>query len=223
MRCWFTCIVATLALISGASTLRAQDLPGKRFATGYKPMSPDVLATLPVAERYRAFLPISVDLSSRLPPPGHQGGLGSCTAWATTYARAYYVAQYEGRDPRLPTNIPSPQYVFLMADSKACEDGISFDDAFKVFRKGALSLAEFPYSAKCAAPPAPQIVAKARDFRVDRLRIVNYRRIDDIKGQLARGNPVLAVIMVSPAFENFEGDKTFIERSFPVNKCLSGE
>jgi hypothetical protein len=49
-------------------------------------------AALPLVPAYRAFLPVSVDVTSHMPPAGRQGKLSSCTAWAVAYAaRSYYI------------------------------------------------------------------------------------------------------------------------------------
>ena len=56
------------------------------YTTGALANDPAIEGALPLAERHRAFLPVAVDLSDRMPPVGDQGGLGSCGAWAVAYA-----------------------------------------------------------------------------------------------------------------------------------------
>ena len=86
------------AILLGAAPLQAQqfDPPDTVYATGNQDDDPAFLQTLPIEEPYRAFLPVSVDLSYRIPDPGNQGSLGACTAWAVAYAaRSYYTSAYE--------------------------------------------------------------------------------------------------------------------------------
>src|SRR5262245_4856703 len=81
-----------IAFISCAAPLRAQitapapgfDPPETQYTTGDDAdIDARVLRTLSVGPPHRDFLPASVDLSRFMPPPGSQGRLSSCTAWAT--------------------------------------------------------------------------------------------------------------------------------------------
>lgn len=224
----FVYLVVMLAWLAGASLASAQiappDAPGLFDPpdTEYKSddaeeIDPVISRSLAVVDRHRAFLPVAVDLSSRMPPPGNQGNLGSCVAWATAYAaRSYYTSTFEGRSLLNPKNVPSPNYVYHLARERNKEcSGSNVLKTVDVLKKGALSLAEYPYSTECTGPPAPQVVAKAFDFRVQGYRKVDFNKIDDIKGQLARSNPVLFQFATRPAgapptaFHNHRGDKTF--------------
>jgi hypothetical protein len=209
-------------LILGASVLRAQDvgpdLPAAFdsldtvYFNGGQATDPAVERTLSMAEQYKAFLPAAVDLASRMPAVGNQGNSSSCTAWATAYAaRSYYAAKLEGRDVRQATNTPSPNYVFHLARQGACDDGTNIERVANVLRNGALSLAEYPFTTECAAPAAPALVAKARDFRVRGLRRVDFNRIDNLKGQLAQSNPVIIRFHDSEGFHRHRGAGTFAE------------
>ena len=228
-----TIFLAAIALSCGALSATAQvpgsddDLfapPDTKYVNGSREADPAIQASLPVAERYRAFLPKAVDLSTRMPAVGDQGGLGSCTAWSTAYAaRSYYSAAIERRDVSAPANIPSPNYVFHVArGASKCDDGTSFPQVVDVLKHGALSLAEYPYSDACVAPPSRQFVARAHDFRVRGLRRIEISRTDDVKGQLARGNPVLIRFKDSSAFHRLRGDKIFDGAMPPSGDKTSG-
>jgi C1A family cysteine protease len=182
---------------------RGQAPPPMIYSRGYKPLSTAEFRSLPKAEPNRMVLPVSVDLSGRLPLPGDQGGLGSCVAWAVAYARTFYVAQYEGRDPRQPANIASPNYLYFLSRANACDDGRNFNEVAAVLKKGALSLADYPYATTCTTLPV-SVVAKASDFQVLGIRGVDMASPEDIKGQIARGNPVL--FSFNAVFDNFRGD-----------------
>src|SRR5262245_46614658 len=158
------------------------------------------LGKLPVGAQHRDFLPAKIDLTHLMPLPGNQGHLKSCTAWATAYAaRSYYGAAFEGRNPRQPTNIPSPAYVYHLGRGAEC-GGSSFVKMADVLKRGALSLAAYPYTDACVPPPGPDVVAQAHDFRVRGVTMVNKDKIDDLKGQLARSNPVLISFHDSPGW-----------------------
>ena len=196
---------------------------GRTFSTGSRANSPEFERSLAVVEPNRAFLPVSADLSNRMPPVGNQGGLGSCTDWAMAYAaRSYYSGTLEGRDLTKPANLPSPNFVFHVSRTGPCDDGTSIDDALRVMKKGALSLAEFPYSDKCVPPPPAKVIARASDFRVRAARKLDISRPDDAKGQLARGNPVLIRFNVSSAFQDLTGDMTFTELAPPKGDKNAG-
>jgi hypothetical protein len=173
------------------------DPPDTRYSTGADDVDPATMAALPLAPQFRAFIPVSVDLSFRMPAPGDQGQAGSCVAWAVAYAaRSYYTSSLEGRDLLLSENLPSPSYVYNRArqlqKKSGCEAGSSVPSAVEVLKKGALSLANQPYHASDCDPPAPaSIVSTANDFRVRGLRVINLAKIDNVKGALAQSHPVI--------------------------------
>src|SRR5512135_2301308 len=58
-------------ILLGAASLRARefDPPDTEYANGNREDDPAVLQTLPIEPTFRAYIPISVDLSYRLPEP----------------------------------------------------------------------------------------------------------------------------------------------------------
>jgi hypothetical protein len=201
------CLVAALAAVGAAPSLKAQDLrvdpAGKHHPTGAVREDPAAKARTPMEGEFRAFLPPSVDLSSRMPPPGDQGDAGTCTGFALVYGiRSYYASTLEGRDLSDTRNLPSPGYImsFIKGYGNA-----SFMDVVDLLRKGTVSVADYPYTENGKPPPTRDIIARAHDFQVRGLRRVNYNRLDDIKGQLARGNPVAVILWTDDAFQNYSG------------------
>src|SRR5262249_47058432 len=194
---------AAVFCCSLATATRAQqpaavfDPPDTQYQSGLDDIDPAVEKTLPVAPRYRYFLSPAVDFSSRLPAPGQQGRANSCTAWAVAYAaRSYYTLTRENRDTQRAENLPSPNYVYTRArqlnNLPVCHRGSPLKAAIDVLKDGALSLVQHPYQADdCEAPPAPEVVQTASDFKVRGMRLLDYRRIDDVKGQLKQSNPVI--------------------------------
>jgi len=213
-------IAAAVVLIWAPGFLLAQidpdPLDTEYTSNDDREIDPDVERELPFARQYRAFLPASIDLSSRMPAPGNQGRLKSCQAWAIAYARSYYTASFEGRDARVPANLLSPSYVYHMARGSECGT-MNPIDVINVLKKGALSVQEYPYNDQCTAPPSGELVRNARNFRVEGYRKVNVG-VDAIKGQLAWSNPVLISFADSTAFKRHRGDGNFADPSFDAAK-----
>jgi hypothetical protein len=210
-------LCAAILLSAPPSHAQQFDPPDTVYATGNQADDPAVLQTLPLEQTYRAYLPVSVDLSYRLPDPGNQGAMGSCTAWAVAYAaRSYYTSAYEARDTHDTKNVPSPAFVYNLSwrrnSKSACATGSNFADTVSVLRRGAPSLADYPYKdTDCSAPP-PERIASATDFRVLGLRRLDETKIDDLKGALARSNPVLLSFKVDLAWHKHRGPDVFDNR-----------
>src|SRR5215472_17521287 len=133
-------VYIALMLLGFPATPRAQvpDAPDTRYSEGGQPTDPDYERGLVQVPRHRAFLPVSVDLSSRMPAVGNQGNLGACTAWAVGYAaRSYYSSALEGRDVHRPANLASPNYIFHLARTDVCEKGSNIPRTIEVLQKGA--------------------------------------------------------------------------------------
>ena len=220
-------ICSTLALISavlGAPAVLAQTV-APEFATaveprereyfnGAQPTSPLFEKKIPIIPRYRAFLPASVDLSNTMPPVGDQGRSQSCSAWSTAYAaRSYYTRTLEGRRTDQPANVASPSYVFHLARQGdwGCVEGTNIPRVVDVLRRGALSIAEYPFSPACRPPASPQQIARAQDFRVKSFERVNVADIEDLKGQLSDHHPIIMRFHDSVAFQRHRGPGTFSE------------
>ena len=191
--------VLLLAMTASAAT--AHD-----YKTGGTPTPPGLRQSVPEAPVYRDFLPQAVDLSRYMPPVGNQGNQGSCVGWATAYAaRAYYAQQVEHRDISLAQNIPSPAWIFnIIHIGSTCDEGSYIPDALNVLTAGARSLADMPYDdTKCPRPLPPQRAA-ATDFRIDGFdRVWDIEQggdLDQVKGALAKGNPVVILALLDPTF-----------------------
>jgi hypothetical protein len=218
---WIGCIAALLLGLSAATALRAQssadpaapkvDPPDAEYRAGAQDPDPAVERRLPVVAPYRGYLPAVVELA-RMPSVGDQAASASSAAWAAAYAaRGFYAATLEGRDVSEPANLPSPGWVYHLARQGGCDDGSSIPRVVEVLRRGAPSLAEQPFNPDCVPPASPSAVAAPRDFRVQGLRRIDLKRIDDVKGELARSNPVIIELRVGTAFRRLRGDATFAE------------
>lgn len=93
--------------------------------------------------------PAQVDNSTlaAFPPIGHQGGLGSCVAWASTYyMMSHEVCLALGCDNKTyKTHVFSPKWTYNLINGGA-DNGSMFSQAFAVMEKhGAAHWTEFPY------------------------------------------------------------------------------
>lgn len=218
---WRFAVICAFIFCNGLPVAQAQqpanafDPPDRQYQSGLDDIDSAVERTLPVAPRYRAFIPAAVDLSSRLPIPGQQGRANSCTSWAVAYAaRSYYTLTRENRDIQRPENLPSPNYVYTLArqinNQPVCHSGSSLLATVEVLKHGALSLAQYPYhSDDCEAPPSAEVVRTANDFKVRGMRLLNVKRLDDVKGALAQSNPVIIEFHASSSFQQHRGDSVY--------------
>lgn len=195
---------AVLALGLLAMPVMAQE----NFSRGYgaKASDPEKVRSLTGTPEFRSFLPEVVDLSAYFPVPGDQGMQGSCTAWATGYAaRAYYAAAVEERRITLPQSIPSPAFIYnqIVADPNDCGSGSANVLALEVLKQyGSLSLADYPYNNDSCAYPSDDQLNAGTDFRIKDYLTVDHTRLDQVKGELADGNPVIIRVVPDEGFDN---------------------
>jgi hypothetical protein len=161
------------------------------------------LANIPHTSEYRAYLPDRVDLSDRFPTPGDQGKQNSCVGWSVGYAaRAYYVNKVEGRNLGDAVNIPSPAYIYdsIIDTHQQCLSNSKISDALNLLRRGAASLKQVPYSEDFCSRPSNVVRSRASDFPIANWLLVDIRRLDQIKGALAYGHPVIVGLRATKAF-----------------------
>ena len=176
---------------------------------GYIPVSKEEFNAYPKTSRYRSFLPESVDLSAKFPVPRDQGRLNSCTGWAVGYARSFYAVTSEMRKRNQPDDMPSPSYIYhSIRIPDDCQSGSKIPLALLLLASGSLSLAEKPYSTACWQPTIAE-QSKATDFRIDDWRRVVPQQLDDVKGQVARGHPVIFGMNVGKAFIQLGRGQTY--------------
>jgi hypothetical protein len=203
-------VLLALVVAAGASSSVAQTALDSDYGTGLVQADPQAYAALPAVQRFRNFLPPSINLTERFPTPGHQHQQGSCASWAVAYAaRSFLVSKELGRPIAGPDEIPSPAYIYnSLGTDPTCRKGSTIADALNLLkREGALGLSAFPYVAdRCVALPPPELRPMAARFRLADFRVVERKRsakatsqfdwrdpviIDDIKGALARGRAVV--------------------------------
>ena len=180
-------------------------------AQGLLPDDPSVIATIPLAQAHRSFLPPNADLSVFMPPPGDQGAQGSCAAWAVAYGlRSYYLRASPGWTSGASWR-GSPAFLYNRYQRRRptpdCQSGMTLSAALAELRAvGAVSLAEFPYDpADCLTPAPPALEARAAQWGVRGFQRVDLQRPDDVKGQILAGHPVVFGMGVSQRFQHLRG------------------
>lgn len=184
--------------------------------------------TIPVAINYGNYqsenaLPTSIDLTSKFPPIGNQGQLGTCVAWAIGYNNKTYL---DGVARNLSpsqlqsfSNQYSPTDLFFSIDpsKRSCNNGTNFEDAFNVLiSRGVNTLANVPYDEVCRSN-SPGSVATASANRIK-----NFRRIqgsvNEIKEYLAQGIPVVIGAMVNREFQQLRGNEVLNNLNYTGNE-----
>ena len=214
---------AALALFCGAglSAAMADTEDHIVFATGAEPISHEEYDRLPKLGKFRAWLPKKVDLTPFFPKPGYQGQEPNCTAWATTYAaRSFLYGKDIGHQPTGPAEQMSPAYVYnrLRPAGSQCDRAIRIVDALNLLQtEGVVNLQDFPDDLRSCPIPAPtSLREKAGAFKlagwraIDRETPGDWRTpviLDDIKGALSRGQPVVFGMPVQQDFMDYRGPK----------------
>lgn len=198
-----------LACAAPASAQDADDM-----GTGFEPEPAAVYRSFGFTPRYRSFLPQSVDLAPQFPSPGSQGLQGSCVAWATTYAaRSYYAGKRNQWTFSSADQLFSPAFVYnkLRNYDADCRKGTQIPRALEILKnEGAPTLAAFPYRADdCSRVPDPKLVESASRHRIRSWQAIDPARLDDIKGQLAGGHPVVFGMRISQSFKQLRGDTVY--------------
>lgn len=209
-------VLGLLALL--AAPAAAQQSFSRGF--GAAPSPAEKVRSLTGTPEFRSFLPEVVDLSSYFPVPGDQGQQGSCTAWAAGYAaRAYYAAAVEQRRITQPQSIPSPAFIYglIVADPNDCGSGSSNTLALEVLKQiGSLSLADYPYQDETCGLPSDEQFNSVSDFRIKDYLVVDHTRLDQVKGELADGNPVIIRIVPEENFDTLWNQPDGVWRAPPL-------
>ncbi|MEI8394974.1 MAG: C1 family peptidase [Rhodospirillaceae bacterium] len=213
---YFPFVLLVLLLSLSVPSVRAEvisdDDEVPAVGTGLEFESEAVYRSFPAIGLYRAFLPPSVDLSKDMPPVGSQGSQSSCVAWAASYGlRGYYENKLHEGSGAAPSFSPSYVYNQIKERNKNCDVGTYIPDALNLMKRvGTVPLASFPYNPKeCSRLPEPELASQARPYRIKDWKRLEPKRIDDIKGQLYAGNPVVIGMQVNDEFHKLRGEDIF--------------
>lgn len=187
-------VLATAGFVLPDAVQSAEGQPG----TGLLREDPLQYERFRSVPAYRDYLPDRVDLSDMFPEAGNQGTQGSCTAWSVSYGLRGFYRNVETQSR--PARGLSPGFVYnqLKTDRNDCAEPIRISDALKFLEKrGTVPFDEFPYHENaCSDLPDPSLQSLAQRNRIDGWRRLQHDRLDDIKGQLANGNPVVIGMLV---------------------------
>lgn len=209
-------IILAAAVLLANATAEAQTRRAKGFVR-----EPDaVYRSFDMTPRYRSFLPPAADLSPAFPTPGDQGQQSSCTAWAVGYAlRSYYEGKRQQWNFSAANQLISPAYIYnhLHNYSGDCSQGTPISYALDLLKThGAPTLDAFPYVENdCTLKPNPAVMGAASQFRIRSWQALDPKKIDDAKGQIHRGNPVVFGMDISDEFEKWSGDAVYDNTSSP--------
>jgi hypothetical protein len=227
--CLLICGIASLSSSSAAEV----DWPTRREqiakmirdnALGAAQPTAEELARMPIAPVTRAIVPRKVDLSDGFPAPGDQGDLGSCTGWATAYARAYYAHASEevGLDDK--RSLPSPNFIY--DTEKIINNNLVFElpeggartcnfhtnlvrAALVLARYGTSSNAEYPqHQEKCIG--GDELDKLGGVFPIKGAMAIRPPFVDNAKVLLAAENPVVVQMFIGDDFKSIQkGDPPF--------------
>ena len=164
------------------------------------------LQNVPNPPEFRDVLPARVDLSANIPPPGDQGGTGSCASWATTYGAGSQAVRRAGLGPSLRL-APSFTYNRLSRD-RFCQLGTKASATLDMLRDiGALPFQEYVFDGGwCGRLPTDAELQRAATYRIKGWSQFDARVVEKAKAQLARGVPVIFNMRPTAQFMQFKGD-----------------
>lgn len=214
--CVWHLLIVVCCIFSSILTVQAQQ------AKGLKPVGASAYNNLEKSKPLPSYgltqetLPRIVDLSSYFPVPRSQGSQGSCTAWAVAYAARTYVEKTrKGWELNTDSHIFSPSYIYNEIHRGQCE-GTAIPDALNLLKnQGVISLAEFPYDQNnCSTTPNAVQKQKAANFKIKGWRSLNLS-INEVKVQIAAGNPVILAVPVGGEFQRWRGSGIFNTYELP--------
>jgi hypothetical protein len=146
----------------------------------------------------------------RRSPPRSQAPSRTCVSRAVTYAVASEALQRTGPERRLVALSPAFTYA-LAGGTPTCQRGTSIARTLEVFRTiGTLPMEEFVFDGNaCAREPSTEEISRATRWRIKGWSRVDAHDLSAVKGQLARGRPVIFAMAVGPKFRAHRGAGVF--------------
>jgi len=210
----FILLIATV--LTAGLPFKSTHANAESRGTGLVFLAPEEYKALPSHPRYRSILPESTDLSAWLPEVGQQGQQSSCTAWATTYyMRSYYLNRQRNEGSKATPLSPAFVYNQLNSRRRGCDEGTVIAEALNLLKfKGAPPFVNFPYNEnRCDAQPDPFVQDIATNFRIVDWKRLEPSKLDDVKGQLYAGNPVIVGADFPKSFMRYRGPGIFDDMS----------
>lgn len=149
-------------------------------------------------------LPASVHLT--MPSVGHQGGEGSCVAWAASYARSsevYYRTSANSYDQA--SNVTSPEFLFNQIKTDANCSGSAMLTALDFLRNnGICTWQSMPYSSVngCSLAPTTEQSSEAVNYKIASYSKAYTGDLPALKTLLAAHHPLLVTFSIDDNFKN---------------------
>jgi C1A family cysteine protease len=200
------------ALVALAALLLS---PHPAFAQGAILETLEDLGSIRSPESFRGTLPGRMDLSARMPPVRSQAPTGTCVSWAATYAAASYSLRGRGLGAALTL---SPAFTYnQISHDRWCVAGTNVSQTLNLLRdKGALPIEEFAFDGGwCGRLPTPAELERAKQFRITSWTAFNATDGDKVKGQIARGVPVIFTMRATKKMAELKGDAVLNDDDTP--------
>jgi hypothetical protein len=129
--------------------------------------------------------------------------------------RSYYLNRQRNEGSRVTPLSPAFVYNQLNARNRGCDAGTVIAEALDLLKyKGAPPFVNFPYNEKrCDAQPDTFVQGLATNFRIADWKKLEPSKLDDIKGQLYSGNPVIVGANFPKSFVGYKGPGIFDDMS----------
>ncbi len=169
-------------------------------------------------------LPSSVDLSSKLPPPGNQGQQNSCVGWSVGYAMKTYQEKAsrnweltQGSDI-VSKHVFSPSYIYNQIN-KGKDNGAMFADAFNLLRtKGISTLEKKPYDeTDYTSMPDENANKEAASFKIAWAKTISPKDLSELKSYLVKGYPIIIAISYDENFMSLKGPEIITDMNIGEN------
>lgn len=173
----------------------------------------------PYAASADAELPRAADLSRDLPPIGNQGGLGSCTAWASGYAAATYTANRQfAWGAETESHQASPGYLYerlIETDDLDCGSGTFIQTAMNLLiQDGCSSFATVDYSDQTCTPNPSG--SDAANFRIGSFNRVVETDRHAVRAEMAAGRILVIGASLDDDFTLWTSDGVYVGSGVPL-------
>jgi C1A family cysteine protease len=179
--------------------------PAAALAQGATVESLDDVKDVGEPPAFRANLPARAEVGG-VPLPRDQGDTSSCVSWAVTYAAGSQAVRRSGLAPSAALST-SFTYNQITGD-RTCLSETSISKTLDFLREnGALPLDEFAFDAgSCARLPTDDERKRAQRYRIKSWSRIDATDLDAVKGQLARGVPIIFAMRVGTKLRGHRGD-----------------
>ena len=207
-------VIISLLLLSGCSK-KSEKTDSTKEGTGFNSTPKEILDKTNSAKSNLiggGNMPSSIDLSSKLPPPGNQGAQNSCVGWSVGYGMKTYNEKSSRNwdivngNQIVEQHVFSPAYIYNQIN-KGNDNGAFFADAFELLRtKGIASLEKDPYDpSDYTSKPDANADNEAKNYKIAWSKKIDKTDLQGLKSYLSKGYPVIIAISFDQEFQKREG------------------